>query len=106
MLDLIEDNAKKHSANKVTEVVVKIGVMSGVEPHLLKIAFDTFKEKTICEDAKFVMQIQPIVARCKRCGAEIEFAKETLFYECSECGNVELEILDGEEMILMSLDMV
>ncbi len=105
MLDLIEENAKKNNAKKVTKVVIKIGVMSGVEPHLLKIAFDTFKEKTICEDAILDMIIQPIVARCKRCGSEMEFAKETLFYECQKCGEVELEIIDGEEMYLMSLDM-
>ena len=104
MLDLIEENAKKHNAKKVTKVVVKIGVMSGVEPHLLKIAFDTFKEKTICEDARLDMLIQPIVARCKRCGSQTEFASQTLFYECQQCGEVELEIIDGEEMILMSLD--
>ncbi|SMC09780.1 hydrogenase/urease nickel incorporation protein HypA [Nitratiruptor tergarcus] len=105
MLDLIEENAKKHNATKVEKVVVKIGVISGVEPHLLKIAFDTFKEGTICESAELTMHIQPIVARCKKCERVIEFPKETLFFECSSCGSVELSIVDGEEMYLMSLEM-
>ena len=58
LLDACEDNAKANDATKVSKVVVKIGVMSGVEPSLLKTAFDTFKEKTMCEDAEFIMNIQ------------------------------------------------
>jgi len=85
--------------------VVKIGVMSGVEPHLLQIAFDTFKEKTICENAILEMIIQPIVARCKSCGSVSEFEKNQIFFECKGCGGVELEVLDGEDMILQSLEM-
>ncbi len=106
MLDLIEENAKKHSAKRVTKVVVKIGVMSGVEPHLLKIAFDTFKEKTICEEAKLDMIIQPIVVKCNECKKESEFEKNTLFFECPNCKGVDLEIIDGEEMLLLSLEML
>ena len=105
LLDIIEENAKKYGAAHVEKVVVKIGVMSGVEPHLLKIAFDTFKEKTICETAELEMIIQPIVAKCNECGKRSEFEKETIFYECPTCGSVDLEILDGEDMLLLSLEM-
>ena len=105
LLDVIEDNAKKNSAKKVTKVVVKIGVLSGVEPHLLEIAFNTFKEKTICEDAEFIMNIQPILAKCESCGFINEYPKNQIFFECQKCGGVELEVIDGEEMLLMSLEL-
>ncbi len=105
LLDIIEENAAKHGAKTVQKVVVKIGVMSGVEPHLLQIAFDTFKEKTICENASLEMIIQPIVAQCKECGAQNEFEKNQIFFECKECGGVDLEVMDGEDMLLLSLEM-
>ena len=105
LLDIIEDNASKNRAAKVTKVVVKIGVLSGVEPHLLEIAFNTFKEKTICEDAKFIMNIQPIVAKCKSCGYTNSYPKNQIFFECKKCGGVELEVIDGEDMLLMSLEL-
>jgi len=66
LMGLIEENARQNNAKSVSKVVVKIGKMSGIEPHLLKIAFDTFKEKTICENAELEMIIQDIVAKCKR----------------------------------------
>jgi len=70
LLALIEENARQNNAKEVSKVVVKIGKLSGVEPHLLKMAFDTFKEKTICENAELEMIIQDVIARCEDCGKE------------------------------------
>ena len=47
LLESCEEHARVNEASKVTKVVVKIGVLSGVEPDLLKTAFDTFKEQTV-----------------------------------------------------------
>ena len=105
LLDLVEENARKHDAKKVLEVVVKIGVLSGVEPHLFEIAFETFKEGTICEEAKLVVNIQKLVTGCKECGRQNEAESGNTLYECHFCGSFELEILDGEDMYLMSLKM-
>lgn len=103
LLDACEDNAKANDATKVSKVVVKIGVMSGVEPSLLKIAFDTFKEKTMCEDAEFIINIQSVVVKCKSCKEESILKK--LEYCCPVCKSIELDIIDGEDMYLMSLEM-
>jgi len=105
LLDQCEEHAKANGASKVTKIVTKIGVLSGVEPHLLETAFNTFKEATMCEDAEFEMQIQPILVRCKSCNKQSEFEKNSIFFECSHCGGVELEVLDGEDMLLMSLEL-
>jgi len=103
LLDACEDNARKNDATQVTKVVVKIGVMSGVEPALLKTAFDTFKEKTMCEEAEFIMNIQSVVIKCHKCYTESTLAK--LEYCCPKCQSIELDILDGEDMYLMQLEL-
>ncbi len=103
LLDSCQEYATQNDALKITKVVVKIGVMSGVEPQLLETAFDTFKEETICKEAKFVMSIQPIVILCLTCKKESTLKK--LEYCCPACQSVEVDILDGEEMFLMSLEM-
>lgn len=103
LLDACEDNASANNATKVTKVVVKIGVMSGVEPELLKTAFDTFKEHTICDGAEFIINIQPIFVRCKECLCESTLAK--LEYCCPHCQSLEVEVLDGEDMYLMQLEL-
>ena len=103
LMGLIEENARQNNAKSVSKVVVKIGKMSGIEPHLLKIAFDTFKEKTICENAELEMVIQDVVAFCEDCGEE--FVVEENRFVCPDCGGFNLKVLDGEDMYLMSLEM-
>jgi hydrogenase nickel insertion protein HypA len=103
LLEQIEEIAEQNEASQVTKIIVKIGVMSGVEAHLLEIAFNTFKEKTICDKADFVMNIQQLKIRCNSCQTENELEK--VHYCCPECNSTDLEVIDGEDMFLMSLEM-
>jgi len=103
LLDSCEDNARENNSTKVLKVVVKIGVMSGVEPSLLQTAFDTFKEKTICEEAEFVINMQDVVIKCNNCQKESTISK--LDYCCPSCESVDIKIIDGEDMYLMQLEL-
>jgi len=103
LLDSCEENARDNNANKVTKVVVKIGVMSGVEPDLLKTAFDTFKEASMCKNAEFVINIQPVIIKCSSCSEESILSKNE--YHCPKCHSTELDVLDGEDMYLMQLEL-
>jgi len=103
LIDLAEENAINNNAKKVTKLEIKVGVLSGVEVPLLETAFNTFKEGTICEDAEFIINVQPIVIRCRECQQEHILEKNE--YECPNCKSQNLEVLDGEEMYLMSLEL-
>ena len=103
LLDSCDENAKANDATKVLKVVVKIGVMSGVEPELLKTAFNTFKEKTICEDAEFIVNMQDIVVKCNNC--QKESTLQQLEYTCPSCKSSDLKVIDGEDMYLMQLEL-
>ena len=103
LLEKIETIADENDAQRVTKVITKIGVMSGVEPHLLEIAFNTFKEKTICDGAEFIMNIQPLTIRCLEC--EMCSELEVIHYCCPKCESLKIEVVDGEEMYLMTLEM-
>lgn len=102
LLDLCEKNAKENNAKKITKIEVKIGKLSGVEPHLLQTSFDTFKENTICHEAEFCIHVQELVVKCLECGKENSLNKNV--FACPEC-NGEVEVIDGEEMYLMRLEM-
>jgi hydrogenase nickel incorporation protein HypA/HybF len=102
LLDICVKNAKQNNAQKITKVEVKIGKLSGVEPHLLSTAFDTFKENTICDGAEFVMHVQDLVVQCPKC--KVEYTLDQNVFICPTCQG-ELEVVDGEEMYLMRLEM-
>ena len=88
---------------KVTKVVVKIGVLSGVEPDLLQTAFDTFKEQTVCHDAVFLINHQKVVIECFDCNTISTLEKNE--FCCPKCQSVNINVTDGEEMYLMSLEL-
>ncbi|GAB6066392.1 hydrogenase maturation nickel metallochaperone HypA [Aquifex pyrophilus] len=103
LLTMIEDYAREHNAKAVSRIVVSIGVLSGVEPHLLEMAFNTFKEGTIAEKAEFVMEIENLKLRCRDCGKEGK--KEELNMVCPFCGSLNTEITAGQDMLLKSLEL-
>lgn len=103
LLNQCEEIAEQNEAERVTKVVTKIGVMSGVETHLLQIAFDTFKEGTVCDGAEFVMDVQKLKLHCNDCGVEFEIDEHR--YQCRECESLDVKVIDGEEMYLMKLEM-
>ena len=103
LLESCEEHARRNEASKVTKVVVKIGVLSGVEPDLLQTAFDTFKEQTICHDAVFLINHQKIQIECFDCGEISTLEKHE--FSCLKCQSVNIKVIDGEDMYLMSLEM-
>ena len=103
LLNQCEDVAAQNNATKITKVVTKIGVMSGIETHLLQVAFDTFKEGTMCDGAEFIINKQKLKLQCRECHAEFEV--DEVRYFCIECESLSVKVLDGEDMYLMSLEM-
>ncbi len=103
LLGLIEKYAEENGARLVTRVVVQVGVLSGIEPHLLELAFNTFKEGTVAQDAELVMEIESLRLVCRDCGGE--FVKEEISAVCPGCGSLNTEITGGEDMYLKSLEM-
>lgn len=103
LLDSCEEHARQNNSTNVTKVVVKIGVLSGVEPNLLETAFNTFKEKTFCEKAEFIINRQKVVIACLSCHEESTLEKNE--FSCPKCSSNQVKVIDGEEMFLMSLEM-
>ena len=103
LLEMCEKNAQANDATKITRVEVKIGKLSGVEPYLLETAFNTFKEKTVCDGAEFVMNVQDVVIQCHTCNTQSTLKKNE--FECPTCKGNDVTVIDGEEMMLMRLEM-
>ena len=49
------------------------------------------------------MNIQPLTIKCRECGYEGENSDLTML--CKKCGSLDTDVIDGEDMYLMSLEM-
>ena len=90
LLEVIKEEAKRHKAQRVLKVELLVGVLSGVEPHLLELAFNTFKEGTIAEKAELLLEIERLRLWCEDCKREYE--KEELNLLCPACGSLNTHI--------------
>lgn len=104
LLDLCEKEAKKAGAKGVAKIVVKVGVLNGVEPDLLIDAYGVFSDNSFAKDAKLDLIIQNVVISCNSCNETSELKE--LSYRCPKCGSEDFRIIDGEELLLMSIDLI
>lgn len=103
LLESCEEHVESNDASSVSKVIVKIGVLSGVEANLLQTAFDTFKEGTVCNSAEFIINIQKVLIECTSCNKSSELEKNEFL--CPFCKSSSVNVIDGEDMYLMSLEM-
>ena len=103
LVSLCEKNAAKENAKEISKIEIKVGRLSGVEPHYLESAFDVYKAGTICENAELVINLQGIVVECLDCGFGGELSEND--FTCPKCKSQNLKVTDGEDMYLMRLEM-
>jgi len=104
LIEQCEAEAITHQATEIRTVVIKVGQLSGVEPHLLEVAFETFKEMSpVCSKATLDMRLQPVEIQCHACHQTSLLTEHC--YLCPHCENSDISIIDGEDLILMQLEM-
>lgn len=104
LLELCEEHSRAHGAIKIHKVIIALGERSGVEPQLLRSAFDTFKLDSIGAESELVIEPRAVKLRCLACG--VEFHPEGMeFGACKACGAKNPEMIEGKEMHLLSLEM-
>jgi hydrogenase nickel incorporation protein HypA/HybF len=102
LLEIIEDESKRHGLSRVTRVTVKIGVLSTIVPEALTFSFEAITGKTIAEGAVLDIEVVPARGRCENC--RIDFDVERFFFLCPECGGVASEIISGKELEITQME--
>ena len=105
LLNLAHNEANKHNAKKIHKILVALGERSGVESALLKSCFDTFKkEDSLVEDSELEIIHKNIKLFCNDCKSEF-YAKDLEYGICIQCNSLNVEIIEGFELHLLSLEM-
>lgn len=101
LLERVAGEAEARGASSVHGVRVAVGEASGVDPGLLRKAFATFRERTVCREAE--LRIRRIAVRweCPRCRRQIG-AGEILC--CPRCESP-ARLAGGDEILLDRIEM-
>ncbi len=102
MLRQVSEIARQHDARHVSRVKIRIGVLSGVVPDLLKQVFPVASAGTVAEGAQLSIKTLPVCVRCESCGTESEVEANKLI--CSACGDWHTQLVSGNELLLDSIE--
>lgn len=105
LVGLVQDEANRHDAKKVFKIVVALGERSGVDASLLMSCFDTFKdEDDLIKDSILDIVHKRIKIKCNDCASE--FYADNLSYGCCvRCNSYNVDIIEGYELHLLSIEM-
>ena len=103
LLRQVEALAAEHVPHRIIGIRLRIGEFSGVEPELLRSAYDDLAEHTTLRGAELAIERVPLEAVCRQCGTR--FHVNNFRFECAKCSSAELTIAGGEELLLESVTM-
>ena len=100
LLEQVDEQARRHKAQAVRGVRVRIGELSGVEPELVKSAFEIVRVGTLCAAADIDIVPVPAVWACAACDRPIEGGG----FCCPECGQT-ARLVAGDDLILETIQL-
>ncbi len=98
---VVETITERMGEAKVVRVALEIGKLSGVVVDSVRFCFDLVTAGTTVQGARLEVIEIPGLARCSRCDCEVDMPN--LLAICP-CGEIELEVLSGEELRIKEVE--
>lgn len=104
LIDVCEKQAKKSNAKEIKKITLQVGRLSGIEVHFLESCFETFKEDTICHNAKLIIKTVEVEIYCEECNTK-QIVLDNNFL-CQLCESRKTQILQGQELLVESIEIL
>ena len=101
ILEIASQEMTKAKANKVDQIDLDIGILSGIEMDAFLFAWDSCLSNTILATAKRNINRISAVAKCSTCSHVFE--TEDYFAPCPDCGEYLTTLIQGKELKIKSL---
>jgi len=102
LIGIIIEVAESENLKKVTKVNIQFGKMIQIVPDIFEFVFESAVKGTLAKNAKLKLEILPVVFVCNKCKEEAEI--DDLFFVCPRCGSNDLELIQGRETIIESIE--
>jgi hydrogenase nickel incorporation protein HypA/HybF len=101
-MQIIEQEAIVKKFTQVKQVVLDIGVLSGVEISALEFAFEVVMRGSLAENARLKINHIKAEAWCMPCAEMVTINQR--YDPCSKCGSFQLQVSSGDEMRIKELE--
>ncbi|MDH5785711.1 MAG: hydrogenase maturation nickel metallochaperone HypA [Chromatiales bacterium] len=101
VIETLQRESLQHHYQRVKRVRLEIGPFATVDEEALRFAFEVARSETLAEGAELEIIRSEARARCRSCSNS--FAITERFDPCPLCASHELELLSGEELRIVDL---
>jgi len=102
MVHTIENIIKEQHLTKVHKLVIEVGELSGIVPRYLEQCFPAATYKTFMEETQLELIIIPGIVKCRSCGRVFNAIYSDL--SCPNCSSLDMEILEGNDIIIKKIE--
>ena len=96
LMERVELEARTRGASAVHSVSVRIGELAGIDVGLFTTAYETFRLRTICDQAALYVTLVPVQWLCGDCKTPISTGQPLV---CPMCGGL-ASLVQGDELVL------
>jgi len=101
LVERVQREVEARPGAQVRKLHVRIGELAGVEVDLLRTAYETFRERTVCDGAELAIAKVAAAWRCPRCDRALAAGG---ILRCPGCGRA-AQLAAGDEIILDRIEM-
>ena len=96
-------HAEENNATRITDLYLVLGYLSSVVDDSVQFYWDIVTENTLCEGAKLHFRRVPAKLRCQNCDHTYKLSDGQLS-ACPQCESMDVQIIQGKEFRLESID--
>jgi len=104
LLQIVLEEATRHSISKVKVVKLKIGQLRTIEPSCLTFCFELLTKDTPVEGADLKIDMVPIKGKCRNCGEVFETDDADALFFCPACSSYNIEFISGRELYVEEIE--
>lgn len=99
---LAVETARVQGAQRICQLRLRVGAMSGAVPDALQFAFEAVTEDTMAQGATLAIEAVPATWWCAPCAAT--FNTDQTLPECPRCGAWSHDLRGGRELDIASIE--
>jgi hydrogenase nickel incorporation protein HypA/HybF len=103
ILDLAEEETRRHGRQRVFEIHLKLGPLSGVAKEALLSAFEIARVSSSFGEAELVIEEVPVRVHCPTC----QTTRPAVSYQnlcCAQCGTPSPDVVSGRDLEVVTME--
>ncbi len=102
IVDIVLEEARRANVDRVTDINIAVGELSGVVPESMQFYFDYLKKDDIIAQARLHFNIIPTEVTCRDC--HTKFTPVEGQWACPNCESKNLDVVSGTGSYVESIE--